>query len=55
VIQVEIEPFTWAGLFDQEEEAVEFLENYREQYMLDDTSHFELYKADLELIDKGGK
>ena len=48
LIQAEVEPYDVRGLFATEEDAYRFLDWYADQYAIEDTTHFELYAADLE-------
>jgi hypothetical protein len=50
VVQEEVSPGLWTGLFDQREEAVAFLETYREENDLDEVSHLSLYGAEIDEI-----
>lgn len=48
LIQAEVEPYDVRGLFATETDAYRFLDWYADQYAIEDTTHFELYAADLE-------
>jgi len=53
MIQNQFESDTWAGLFDQEEEAVYFLEN--QELPPEESSRIELYEAELNLLGIGSE
>jgi len=55
IVQEEVEPYTVKGVFESEADAQQFLSWYADQYDLDDTSHLELYRADLTLEGYGRK
>lgn len=48
VVQEEVLPDLWAGLFDYEDEALIFMEQYLEDYPERQVEDFELYEAELE-------
>ena len=48
LVQAEVEPYDVRGLFETEDDAFRFLKWYADQYAIEDTTHFELYAADLE-------
>ena len=48
LIQAEVEPYDVQGLFATEEDAYRFLDWYADQYAIEDTTHLELYAADLD-------
>lgn len=47
IVQEEIEPYDVRGLFASETDADRFLDWYADQYDVEDTSHLELYSADI--------
>lgn len=49
IVQEEIAPYDVRGIFETRNDADRFLDWYAEQYGVADTSHLELYRADLEL------
>lgn len=53
IVQEEVDPYDVRGLFDTEDDAERFLDWYADQYGLDDTSHFELYSADIQYEGNG--
>lgn len=53
IIQEEVEPYEVVGLFQTRGDATQFIERYADQYDLEDTTHFELYRAELEYVDNG--
>lgn len=55
ILQEEIEPYTMKGVFETKTDAEQFLDWYADQYDLDDTSHLELYRAELTLEGYGRK
>lgn len=55
VVQEEVEPYDVRGVFSSEDDAYRFLDWYADQYGVTDTSHLELYKADIELTGYGRK
>ena len=48
LIQAEVKPYDVRGMFGMEADAYRFLDWYADQYAIEDTTHFELYAADLE-------
>lgn len=55
IVQEEVEPYDVRGVFGTEEDAHRFLDWYAEQYGVVDTSHLELYRAELTLEGFGQK
>lgn len=47
IVQEEVAPYDVRGVFESEEDADRFVDWYADRYGLDDTSHLELYAADL--------
>lgn len=55
VLQEEVEPYDVRGLFETEGDAYRFLSWYADQYDVPDTSHLELYSAEIQLEGYGRK
>jgi hypothetical protein len=55
IVQEEVEPYNIRGVFATEDDAYRFLDWYADQYGIADTSHLELYRADLSLEGYGRK
>lgn len=55
IVQEEVESCGVRGVFDTLADAYRFLDWYAEQYSVEDTSHLELYAAELELEGHGRK
>lgn len=55
IVQEEVEPYDIRGVFESEDDAKRFLDWYAEQYDVDDTSHLELYSAEIQLEGFGRK
>jgi len=55
IVQEEVEPYTVKGVFASKTDAEQFLDWYAEQYSVSDTSHLELYQAELRLEGYGRK
>lgn len=53
ILQEQIEPVVWAGVFDQREEAVEFGKSFDEYYESVEVSSFELYEATCQTVGTG--
>lgn len=55
ILQEEVEPYDVRGVFESEEDAYSFIEWYADHYEVPDTTHLELYSADIELEGWGRK
>lgn len=55
IVQEEVEPYDVRGVFASEGDAEQFLDWYADQYDVDDTSHLELYSAEITLEGYGRK
>lgn len=55
IVQEEVEPYDVRGVFETEDDADRFLDWYADQYGVEDTSHLELYSADIEMEGYGRK
>jgi hypothetical protein len=55
IVQEEVEPYDVRGVFATEADAERFLDWYADQYGVADTSHLELYRAELSLEGYGRK
>lgn len=55
IVQEEVEPYDVRGVFATEDDAEQFLDWYADQYGVADTSHLELYRAELTLEGFGRK
>lgn len=49
----EEEPYTWFGIFDQQEEALSFMQEYRNDHNLPDVSDLQLYEANVTVVGDG--
>jgi len=47
------EPYTWFGVFDQQEEALSFMQEYRDTHSLTDISDLQLYEAEVTAVGDG--
>lgn len=55
IVQEEVEPYDVRGVFASEDDAERFLDWYADQYDVADTSHLELYSAEITLEGYGRK
>jgi hypothetical protein len=49
----EEEPYTWFGVFEQQEEALSFMQEYRDDHNLPDISDLQLYEANVAVVGDG--